>query len=366
MGTASWPHPGQHRAEGREVGRPGRRVRRLPRVELPGQREVAGRAVVEVVVRHRPDDGVAVGELGETRADARRRAGPARRSASLRKLPRTSSGASGFGSQVSSWLCPPLVKTTSTDFALPKPGPRASADSTPAPGEPATEHSGNAEPQPVAAGWRPASRSYRGVEFGHHSLIQDSRALSQAVSSAPVSYNSRMLFEQITIVGVGSHRRLGRARGEGAAARRRGWSASAAIRGRSPGQSSSARSTRSQPNSREGVKDADLVVVCTPVDRIADTILRAAPHLPPRDALHRRRQHQGEHHRGRGGEAARRRGVRPAHPLAGVREERRRACPRRPVRESRHDRYADAARTAGRSGTGGGVLAGARVAGCSR
>src|SRR5262249_61436787 len=36
--------------------------------------------------------------------------------------PRTSAGASGFGSQVSSWLCPPLVNTTNTDFARPKPG----------------------------------------------------------------------------------------------------------------------------------------------------------------------------------------------------------------------------------------------------
>jgi prephenate dehydrogenase len=31
----------------------------------------------------------------------------------------------------------------------------------------------------------------------------------------------------------------------------------------------------------EGVRDAELVVVCTPVDRIADTILAAAPHCRP-------------------------------------------------------------------------------------
>jgi hypothetical protein len=44
-----------------------------------------------------------------------------------RKVPRTSSGAWGLGSQVSSWLWPPLVYRRRTDFALPKPGVEATA-----------------------------------------------------------------------------------------------------------------------------------------------------------------------------------------------------------------------------------------------
>ena len=39
------------------------------------------------------------------------------------KAPRTSSGASGLGSHMSIWLCPPLAKTRITDFARPKPRP---------------------------------------------------------------------------------------------------------------------------------------------------------------------------------------------------------------------------------------------------
>ena len=51
------PHPMHHRAEGREVVPRSGGVRRLARVELAGEREVARRPVVQVVVRHRPHDG---------------------------------------------------------------------------------------------------------------------------------------------------------------------------------------------------------------------------------------------------------------------------------------------------------------------
>jgi hypothetical protein len=44
------------------------------------------------------------------------------------KLPRISAGASGFGSQVSSWLGPPHMKIIKHDFARPNPtGPAAVA-----------------------------------------------------------------------------------------------------------------------------------------------------------------------------------------------------------------------------------------------
>lgn len=36
----------------------------------------------------------------------------------VEKAPRTSAGASGFGSHISNWLCPPPQKSTMTDFAL--------------------------------------------------------------------------------------------------------------------------------------------------------------------------------------------------------------------------------------------------------
>ena len=45
--------------------------------------------------------------------------------------PRTSAGASGFGSQVSNWLCPPLATITMTDFA--RPNPEESPRPTPLP-----------------------------------------------------------------------------------------------------------------------------------------------------------------------------------------------------------------------------------------
>src|SRR5438105_8147066 len=45
------------------------------------------------------------------------------------KAPRTSSGASGFGSHVSIWLWPPLAKTRITDLARPTPGMRLAGSS---------------------------------------------------------------------------------------------------------------------------------------------------------------------------------------------------------------------------------------------
>src|SRR5205807_571757 len=54
-------------AERGVVVRLGRRVGRLQRVETPGQGEVAGGAVVEVVVADAAGDGVQVGQAGEAR-----------------------------------------------------------------------------------------------------------------------------------------------------------------------------------------------------------------------------------------------------------------------------------------------------------
>ena len=77
--------------------------------------------MVEVVVADAANKGAEVGQAGESAADAHRPCTPGTDVAMGRKAPRISSGASGLGSQVSSWLWPPLVKTTRTDFALPKP-----------------------------------------------------------------------------------------------------------------------------------------------------------------------------------------------------------------------------------------------------
>ena len=65
-----------------------------------------------------------------------------------RKAPRISAGASGLGSQVSIWLCPPEAKTIRTDFALPVPRRGARRGGR----EP--EAAEQAEAQPLAAGGR--------------------------------------------------------------------------------------------------------------------------------------------------------------------------------------------------------------------
>jgi cyclohexadieny/prephenate dehydrogenase len=93
-------------------------------------------------------------------------------------------------------------------------------------------------------------------------------------------YNCLMLFEQITVVGVGL---IGGS--VGLAAKARGVARRVMGVDRDPATLSRARELGAidafTTDLAEGVRDADLVVVCTPVDTIADVILRAAPHVRP-------------------------------------------------------------------------------------
>ena len=54
-------------AIGREIGLGRRRIGRLARMKLAGQRQVRRRAVIDVIMRHTTDDGVTVGQLREAR-----------------------------------------------------------------------------------------------------------------------------------------------------------------------------------------------------------------------------------------------------------------------------------------------------------
>src|SRR5438105_2330378 len=86
-----------------------------------------------------------------------------------------------------------------------------------------------------------------------------------------------MLFDQITIVGVGL---IGGS--VGLAAKARGVARVIVGTGRDPANLAKAQQLgaidRGTTELAEAVAEADLIVVCTPVDRIAETILRAAPH----------------------------------------------------------------------------------------
>src|SRR5262245_46118578 len=89
-----------------------------------------------------------------------------------------------------------------------------------------------------------------------------------------------MLFEQLTIVGVGL---IGGS--VGLAAKARGGVGRVVGVGRDPKNLSRASELGAidsfTTDLAEGVKAADLVVVCTPVDQIADIILSASPHARP-------------------------------------------------------------------------------------
>src|SRR5262245_34416901 len=89
-----------------------------------------------------------------------------------------------------------------------------------------------------------------------------------------------MRFEQVTIVGVGL---IGGS--VGLAARARSVASRVVGVGRDAKNLSRALELGAidvvATDPEAGVKSADLVVVCTPVDRIADFIVRAAPHCRP-------------------------------------------------------------------------------------
>ena len=93
-------------------------------------------------------------------------------------------------------------------------------------------------------------------------------------------YNPRMLFERITIVGVGL---IGGS--VGLAARARNVARSVVGMGRDPANLTKAQLLgaidRGTTNLADAVRESDLIVVCTPVDRIAKTILEAALHCKP-------------------------------------------------------------------------------------
>lgn len=86
-----------------------------------------------------------------------------------------------------------------------------------------------------------------------------------------------MLFDQITIVGVGL---IGGS--VGLAAKDRNVARYVVGTGRDPRNLAKAQLLgaidRGTTNLADAVRESDLIVVCTPVDRIAETILRAAPH----------------------------------------------------------------------------------------
>src|SRR5262245_61778281 len=89
-----------------------------------------------------------------------------------------------------------------------------------------------------------------------------------------------MLFEQVTVIGVGL---IGGS--VGMAVRARKLAARVVGVGRDPKTLARAVELGAidsfSTDVADGVKDADLVVVCTPVDRIAPTILDAAKHVRP-------------------------------------------------------------------------------------
>ncbi len=89
-----------------------------------------------------------------------------------------------------------------------------------------------------------------------------------------------MLFDRITIVGVGL---IGGS--VGLAAKARNAARLVVGTGRDPRNLAKAQLLgaidRSTTDLADAVRDADLIVVCTPVDRIAETILLAAPHCKP-------------------------------------------------------------------------------------
>jgi len=144
-------------------------------------------------------------------------------------------------------------------------------------GQPARENRGNAEAEPVASRRESTGRFDRGEKTGHLSLIPHRGIIRQAVSFPGSPYNPAMRFAQITIVGVGL---IGGS--IGLAAKARGIACQVVGVGRAARNLSRAAELGAldsfTTDLAEGVKSADLVVVCTPVDRIAEMILTAASH----------------------------------------------------------------------------------------
>ena len=134
-----------------------------------------------------------------------------------------------------------------------------------------------------------------GVRIEHNYLVTDAgfeRLSNHVISLSPFlffffffffwSYNPPMIpVETLTIVGVGL---IGGS--VGLAAKARGVAGRVVGVGRDRGEprrsaGTSAPSTTFTTDLAEGVAAADLIVVCTPVDRIAEPILEAAPHAKP-------------------------------------------------------------------------------------
>ena len=151
-------------------------------------------------------------------------------------------------------------------------------------------------------------------------------------------YNLGMLFDQITIVGVGL---IGGS--VGLAAKTRG--VARRVVGVDRDSRCAARSFEvgavdaATTSLRQGMESADLVVVCTPVDRIAEVILGAIPHAGRDVTFTDAGSVKGGLHAAVRTALGDRMSYVPAHPLAGRGKERRRTRPRRPLRESRYDHH---------------------------
>ena len=84
---------------------------------MPGQNVVRGDKVIVLAMRQRADHGILVGPVGE-RGRCSQTCKPGTLVAMGLNSPRISGGASGFRSNVSRWLAPPVRKTMMTDFGL--------------------------------------------------------------------------------------------------------------------------------------------------------------------------------------------------------------------------------------------------------
>jgi prephenate dehydrogenase len=138
----------------------------------------------------------------------------------------------------------------------------------------------------------------------------------QSAESETRPYNPRMMFDQITIVGVGL---IGGS--VGLAAKARGLATRVVGVGRDRAKLARAAELGAVDSftteMAEGVAAAGLVVVCTPVDRIGADILRAAPHCRPGTIFTDGGSTKGNIIREVGGKLPRDIGYVPAHPLAG-------------------------------------------------
>ena len=105
-------------------------------------------------------------------------------------------------------------------------------------------------------------------------------ALASPATAPPHSYNSAMLFDSLAVVGVGL---MGGS--VGLAAKARGVSRHVVGIGRNADTLAQAQSLgvidEFTTDLASGVRAADVVVVCSPVDRIAAQVLEAAPHAKP-------------------------------------------------------------------------------------